>query len=282
MKKSKWLLALLILVLAIGMIGCGAKTEEPVAEEPAAEEPAADQSLEKIIAKGELVIGLDDNFPPAGFRDAAGELVGFDIDLAAAACEKLGVKATFKPVEWDGVLLNLKNGDIDVIWNALTVTPEREKEIAFSRVYIDTRTIIIVKKDSAIAAKADLEGKVVGVQLGSSADESVKNDAISAKIKEVRKFGSYAEAFLDLDAGRIDAVVTDDINGRYAMAQEKISDKFKVLTDGEDFGGETFAVGMRQEDVALKDAINKALDDMAKDGTTSAINMKWFEAEIIK
>lgn len=277
MKKSKWLLALLILVLAIGMIGCGAKTEEPVAEEP-----AADQSLEKIIAKGELVIGLDDNFPPAGFRNEAGDLVGFDIDLASAACNKLGIKATFKPVEWDGVLLNLKNGDIDVIWNALTVTPEREKEIAFSRVYIDTRTIIIVRKDSAIAAKADLEGKIVAVQLGSSADESVKNDAISAKIKEVRKFGSYAEAFLDLDAGRVDAVVTDDINGRYAMAQEKISDKFKVLTDGEDFGGETFAVGMRQEDVALKDAINKALDDMAKDGTTSAISQKWFAAEIIK
>jgi len=279
---KKWLLALVILLLAIGLVGCGAQTEEPAAEEPAAEEPAADQSLQKILDKGELVIGLDDNFPPAGFRDEAGELVGFDVDLAAAACEKMGVKANFKPVEWDGVLLNLKNGDIDVIWNALTVTPEREKEIAFSRVYIDTRTIIIVAKDSPIKGKADLEGKVVGVQLGSSADDSVKNDAIAAKIKEVRKFGSYAEAFMDLDAGRIDAVVTDDINGRYSMTQEKIADKFIVLTEGEDFGGEQFAVGLRQEDLALQAAINKALDDMAADGTTAAINQKWFSGEIIK
>ena len=272
MKKSKWLLALLILVLAIGVIGCGAQ--------PAA--PAGDQSLEKIKAKGELVIGLDDAFPPAGFRDEAGNLIGFDIDLATAACKELGVKATFKPVEWDGVLLNLKNGDIDVIWNALTVTPEREKEIAFSRVYINTRTIIIVKNGSPITTKAGLEGKIVGVQLGSSADESVKNDAIAAKIKEVRKFNSYAEAYMDLDAGRIDAVVTDDINGRYAMAQEKVADKFTVLTNGEDFGGETFAVGMRKEDVALQTAINAALDTMAKNGTSSSISHKWFAADIIE
>jgi ABC-type amino acid transport substrate-binding protein len=107
-----------------------------------------DGDLNGIKQKGKLVVGLDDSFPPMGFRDEKGEIVGFDIDLAKEAAKRLGVQVEFKPVDWDGVLLSLKNKDIDVIWNGLTITEERKKQITFSNVYLKNRQIIVVKKSS--------------------------------------------------------------------------------------------------------------------------------------
>ena len=94
--------------------------------------PTADNSLNDIKNKKELIVGLDDNFPPMGFRGKSGEIVGFDIDMAKEVGKRLGVKVTFKPVEWDGIILSLNNKDIDVIWNGLTITDKRKEQIAFS------------------------------------------------------------------------------------------------------------------------------------------------------
>lgn len=160
------------------MAGCSQK--------PADTKQAGDQSWNKIKAKGEFVVGLDDNYPPAGFRDKQGDLVGFDIDLAKEAAKRLGVKAVFKPVQWDGVLLNLKSGDIDLIWNALGITPERQKEIGFTDSYMADRNIIVVKSGSPIKTKADLEGKIIGLQLGSTAEPAVTKDSISSKLEIIR------------------------------------------------------------------------------------------------
>src|SRR6056297_359314 len=120
----------------------------------------AEDSLAEIQKKGKIVLGLDDSFPPMGFRSEDGEIVGFDIDLARELAERLDVELELKPVEWDGVILSLKNGMIDVIWNGLTITPEREKSIDFSKPYIANRQIIIVQESSDIAEKSDLADKV--------------------------------------------------------------------------------------------------------------------------
>jgi len=90
-------------------------------------------SLKDIKDKKELIVGLDDNFPPMGFRDKSGQIVGFDIDMAKEVGKRLGVKVTFKPVEWDGIILSLNNKDIDVIWNGLTITDKRKEQISFSK-----------------------------------------------------------------------------------------------------------------------------------------------------
>ena len=122
-----------------------------------------------------------------------------DIDLAKEAAKRL-VEAVFQPVIWDGVLMNLKNGDIDLIWNALGITPEREKEIAFTDPYMIDKNIIVVNADSPIRNKADLAGKVIGLQLGSTAEPAVLNDPIGAEIKEIKKFESPTQALLDMQA----------------------------------------------------------------------------------
>ncbi len=241
---------------------------------------SSDTSLADIKKKGFFVLGLDDQFPPMGFREkGSNEIVGFDIDLAREVAKRLGVELKLKSVEWKGVILSLKKGDIDLIWNGMTITPERQKQITFSKAYLDNRQIIVIKKGSKVASKADLKGKIVGLQLGSSSEKALSDDAATSKsLKEVKKYSNNTLALLDLAAGRVDAVVVDEIVGRYYIAKK--ADQYDVIKD--DFGHEEYGVGFRQEDVSFSDAVNKALSEMKKDGTGSKISKKWFGADILK
>lgn len=275
MKRGWVVLLAVVCTMALLVSGCAQKTADTTQTE--------DQSWHKIKEKGEFVVGLDDNYPPAGFRDQAGELVGFDIDLAKEAAKRLGVKAVFKPVQWDGVLLNLKSGDIDLIWNALGITPERQKEIGFTDSYMTDRNIIVVQSGSPIKSKEDLEGKIIGLQLGSTAEPAVNKDPIASKIKEIRKYESPTVALMDLEAGRINAVVTNEMNARYLITTEKTADKYTIFTEEQgDFGKEPFGVGIRLEDKTFLAELNRVLNEMKADGTAAKISDQWFGSNIIK
>lgn len=275
MKRGWVVLLAVVCTMALLVSGCAQKTADTKQTE--------DQSWNKIKEKGEFVVGLDDNYPPAGFRDQGGELVGFDIDLAKEAAKRLGVKAVFKPVQWDGVLLNLKSGDIDLIWNALGITPERQKEIGFTDSYMTDRNIIVVQSGSPIKSKADLEGKIIGLQLGSTAEPAVNKDPIASKIKEIRKYESPTVALMDLEAGRINAVVTNEMNARYLITTEKTADKYTIFTEEQgDFGKEPFGVGIRLEDKTFLAELNRVLNEMKADGTAAKISDQWFGSNIIK
>src|SRR6056297_1631921 len=238
----------------------------------------AQDSLAEIKEKGKMVVGLDDSFPPMGFRDESGEIVGFDIYLAKDAAKGMGVEVEFKAVDWDGVILSLKNGMIDVIWNGLTITPEREKSIDFSQPYLENSQSIVVQADSNIETKKDLADKVVGIQLGSSAVSAVESEPeVLDTFEELRKFSNNTEALMDLQTGRVQAVVLDVIVGRYYISQRP--GQFKVLKD--DFGGEKYGVGVRDGADSFRKALNSALDEMIADGTAAEISQKWFGEDIV-
>ncbi|HBC97847.1 MAG TPA: amino acid ABC transporter substrate-binding protein [Clostridium sp.] len=265
MKKKLGILAALIFFTAALFSGCGQSSK-------------ANTSWNDIKSKGEFVVGLDDSFPPMGFRDSKGHIVGFDIDMAKAAAKKMGVKVVFKPVEWDGIILSLNNKDIDVIWNGLTITEDRKKHISFSKVYLQNKQIIVVKNNSNIKTKKDLSGKTVGLQLGSSSETALKSDAATSKsLKNVRKYSNNTEALLDLNQGRIDAVVVDEVVGRYYL--KKKPGLYKVLDDN--LGKENYGVGIRKSDTSFRNKLNEALDSMKKDGTADKISQKWFNKDII-
>ena len=140
MKKT--LALLLTLVLAVSVFaGC---TQTKTNDE-------ADTSLADIKEKGYFVLGLDATFAPMGFTDEAGEIVGFDIDLAKAVAEKLGVEVKLQPIDWDSKSMELNAGNIDVIWNGFSITEERKKEVLFTDAYLTTGQVIIVTADSDIA-----------------------------------------------------------------------------------------------------------------------------------
>ncbi len=179
---------------------------------------ADDTSLEDLKSRGKFILGLDDSFPPMGFRDENNEIVGVDIDLATEVCKRLGVELVVQPINWDSKELELTSGKIDCIWNGMTVTDERIEAMFLSKPYLDNRQVVIVEEGSKIAQVSDLAGKTVGLQKGSSAREAFDANPIASQVKEVVEYEDNVSAFLDLQAGRIDALLVDEVAGNYIIA----------------------------------------------------------------
>lgn len=262
----KRIAVLLTAVLLAGVVaGCGSSTQK--------------DSWAKIKKQGYFVLGLDDSFPPMGFRNKQGELVGFDIDLAKAVAKRMGLKVKLKPCEWKGIIPSLNNGVIDVIWNGLTVTDKRREKINFTPVYLNNRQVVVVRAGSGVKTPADLKGKVAGLQMGSTSEKAFNSSSLSKDVKELKKYSNNTEALMDLSAGRLDAVVVDEIVGRYYIAKKP--GKFRVLE--RDLGKEAYAVGLRKQDSVFLRELAKALDAVKKDGTADRISVKWFgEAIVVK
>lgn len=248
-------------------------------DKPAKPEAPAAAPAPAKLALSKIVVGLDDNFPPMGFHDEKdNSIVGFDVDLAKEAGKRLGVPVEFKPIDWGSKEAELNGKRVDVLWNGLTITEERKKNIGFTTAYLENRQIVVVKADSKIKTKADLAGKVIGTQEGSSAVEAIAKDAAAKSLKDVKKYPDNVFALKDLDIGRIEALVVDEVVGRYYLTKQ--AGKFAVLD--EHFGTEEYGVGTRKEDSALLEQLNKALDAMKKDGSAATISTKWFGQNIVK
>jgi polar amino acid transport system substrate-binding protein len=237
---------------------------------------AGDGSWERVKKAGKLVIGIDDAFPPMEFRNEKNELVGFDIDASKELGKRLGIKIEHVPTAWKGVIMSLKTKKFDIIWSGMSITAEREKEISFTKPYIMEKQVIVVKADNKkIKGLKDLgESTIVGVQLGSTSEEALAK--LNKKFKEIKKYDTNTTAFMDLKIGRIDALAVDELVGRYYLAQRP--GEYAVLS--ESLLSEPIGIGIRKEDVSLKDKIQKTLDAMFKDGTMKKISIKWFGDDI--
>jgi polar amino acid transport system substrate-binding protein len=248
------------------LVGCGKKEE------------AAPAAIPAPPALSKIVVGLDDNFPPMGFRDEKNALVGFDIDLAREAAKRLGAEVEFKPIDWNAKEAELGGKRVDVLWNGLTITDKRKEQIAFTAPYLENRQIIVVVANSPIKTKADLAGKIVGVQEGSSAVEAIEKDAAGKTVKELKKFGDNVTALMDLTAGRLEALVVDEVVGRYYPAKKP--GDYLVLDDH--FGTEEYGVGVRKDDADLLAKLQKAMSEMKQDGSAARISTQWFGKNIVK
>ena len=235
-----------------------------------------DTSLSDITKKGKLVIGFTE-YPPLGFTEN-GIVSGFDIDIAKEVADRLGVEAVFQIIDWDAKVLELNSKSIDVIWNGLTITTEREKEILFSKPYFDNRIVILTKAGSSVNTIADLAGLKVGVELQSSGQGALEKSSVFANVKEMVKYSTMTEAILDLNAGGIDVIVADEIYARYAVS--KNPSNYRIAN--EVFNSENYGIGFRLADKALRDKIDKIIDEIAADKTGSALSKKWFGEDLLK
>ena len=261
---KKFLALMLTLVVASAFVaGCG-----------------GDKAATKKEAGKKIVVGLDDNFPPMGFKNEKNEIVGFDIDMAKEAAKRLGRPVEFKAIDWSSKEAELKSGRIDVIWNGLNITEERKKNMLFSNPYMEAKQLIFIPAGSPVKGQADLAGKVIGIQSASTAEQNLENDkAFAGTLKEVKKYPDCIAAMMDMEAGRVDAIITDEIVGRYYM--EKKPGKFVALEKPVGPIG-NFGIGFRLDDKALQADIQKVLDEMKKDGTSAKISKQWFGADIVK
>ncbi len=234
------------------------------------------QTWDDIESRGYMIVGLDDTFAPMGFRDEQGELTGFDVDLAIEVGQRLGIEVRFQPIDWDAKVLELNAGTIDMIWNGLTITDSRLEEMVFSNPYLENTQMIMVKKDANISTISDLEGLKVGVQLSSASEEAVVASDVYDDLGELVKFDTFNSALLELQNQTIDAVVIDEIMGRYIISLNP--DVYEVLEDN--FGEERYGIGFRLESSDIRDQINQTLLDMIADGKATEISVKWFNEDI--
>lgn len=240
---------------------------------------AEDTGLADVLAKGSLIMGFDEAYPPMGFVSEDGTHVGFDIDLAREVCKRLGVELVLQPVSWDAKELELSGGNIDCIWSGLTMTAERREQMLFTMPYLANEQIMVVLADSGIASVADTAGKVLGTQAGSSSVDVLEaNPQIKDALSEVALSDDFVAALMDLKLGGIDVLLIDSVVGNYYISQQDDPSAFCVLP--EVLEAEEYGVAVRKGETTLADAINAQLIAMSEDGTLDAIRAKWFANDI--
>jgi polar amino acid transport system substrate-binding protein len=182
-----------------------------------------------------------------------------------------------QPIDWNAKEQELNTGKIDCIWNGFTITDERKQAMAFTRPYLRNAQVVVVKKGAAYTTLASLKGKKVGLQAGSSAaDALAAAKDFKASLKEVVEFKDNLTALMDLEARGVDAVVMDLVVARDNITRSR--KPYEILK--ESLAPEVFGVGFRKNDLALRDAVQAALDDMARDGTMKKVTTQWFGSDI--
>lgn len=277
MKKSFISLVAAFMSAAL-LTACGGAADTGTAPAETTAAAGTDNSLTKVIEAGEFILGLDATFKPMGYTDENNEIVGFDIDCAEEVCKRLGVKLVKQPINWDTKEEDLKLGKIDCIWNGMSVNPSRAEAMNLSEPYMKNSMVFVVKKDSGFAAQADLTGKTIAVQNGSTAQEILEASALYTNETPItiNAIATNVEALQQLELGLVDGVFLDSIVANYEISTS--GKDYVVLPDG--LEEEEYAIGFRKEDQALRDEVQKILSEMKADGTLGNISTEWFGSDI--
>lgn len=225
----------------------------------------AETTLDKVLAKGVLTVGNSPDYPPFESIGDSGERIGFDIDLLNAITEKMGVKVKWVTMEFSAIVTAVQSGQVDAGMSGFSITPERAEQVSFSAPYFASGQVIVTRPDSGIENAADLKGKKIAVQLGTTGEQQA--DKIEGA--EVVKPESYNIAFMMLHNRAADAVIAD----------LSVADEFMkhgtFRRAGEPLSFEEFAIISRKGNDALLEAMNKALEAVKADGTYDALVKKW-------
>jgi len=235
------------------------------------------------FAKDTVRIGVEGAYPPFSKTTKEGKLEGFDIDIANALCKSMDVECKLVKQDWDGIIPALLARKYDAIVASMSMTDERKEKVAFSNHYYKSPARFIHKKGNAFEiSKAGLKDKSVGVQRGTVSDKFITGEF--GEGVDIKRYGTQEEAYLDLNAGRVDFVFADAfvlleyIGSGTGKDYEFIGG---IYSDPKYFG-EGIGIALRKKDVELTERFNKAIATIRADGTYDTIRKKYFDFDIFE
>jgi len=265
---------LVVLLVAAVAAGCGrAARQAPPAAQPAQPAPSPAGAAVPDLGGREIKIGSDTTYPPFEYVDESKQIVGFDPDLLAEICRRANCRATFITTGWDGIFAALAQGQFDAVASGVTITDERLKTVDFSAPYLRYGQVVLVRQDeSAITGVDALAGKVVAVQTGTTNDEKATALQKDGKLRDVRRYETFALAVQALLNRDVDAVIIDS----YAADGFINLNTGRLKKVGEPFTSEALGIAIKKGDETLKQAFDAALAQMTADGTLERLYQKWF------
>lgn len=280
MKRATGFAAVLMAAaMVFTMAGCGSSKD---ADTSAKKETKTEDSKDKENSDKQFIVGFDAEYPPYGYKDDNGEYVGFDLDLAQEVCARNGWELVKQPIDWDSKDMELNSGSIDCIWNGFTMTG-REDDYTWSKPYVDNSIVVVVKEGSGIEKKEDLAGKVVAVQADSSGlaaltdeEDNEENLKLAASFSDLQQVADYNTAFMNLEAGAVDAIVVD-----IGVADYQLESRTGFVMLDDKIRTEQYAVGFILGNEELRDQVQSTLDEMLKDGTFDDIAKKWDLSDMV-
>ena len=280
MKRATGFTAVLMAAaMVFTMAGCGSSKD---ADTSAKKETKTEDSKDKENSDKQFIVGFDAEYPPYGYNDDNGEYVGFDLDLAQEVCARNGWELVKQPIDWDSKDMELNSGSIDCIWNGFTMTG-REDDYTWSKPYVDNSIVVVVKEGSGIEKKEDLAGKVVAVQADSSGlaaltdeEDNEENLKLAASFSDLQQVADYNTAFMNLEAGAVDAIVVD-----IGVADYQLESRTGFVMLDDKIRTEQYAVGFKLGNEELRDQVQSTLDEMVKDGTFDDIAKKWDLSDMV-
>ena len=271
--RRSFLMAAGLGVAALGLAACGgaasASTAASASSAASGSTAAAESDLDDIKGKGKMVIGYT-VYEPMNYTDADGNFTGFDTELATAVCEKLGVEPEFVEINWDTKETELAAKSIDCIWNGLTLTDDREENMACTKPYVKNAQVVVVKDGTEYTSTADLVGKTVVAEAGSAGETTIQEDENLAQADYVSK-SVQTDCLMEVAAGTADAAVLD-LTLASAMIGEGTD--YADLKMVDELNVEEYGVAFRKgSDVAA--AVDTAFDELKAEGTMGALAEKY-------
>lgn len=249
-KKIICLIACMVFI--VSMVGCAGNSN----------------SVEAIKKKGKIIMATEATFEPFEFREN-NQIVGIDVDIAKQVAEELGVELVIEEMEFGSLLAAVSSGKVDFIVAGLSIDEDRKKSVDFTDPYFNASQMIIVNKDSSIASRADLEGKKIGVQQGTTGDKEASN----IKDATVERYTKTTDAVQALKQGKLDAIVLDNFPSTVFVTKNpelKMLDEV-LITD-------TYAIAVKKGNKELADSINKVLSRLKDSGELDNIIDKYSSA----
>jgi ABC-type amino acid transport substrate-binding protein len=231
------------------------------------------ETWDRITESGTFRVGTDATYPPfETVNTATGMVEGFDIDLMTAICEKYKLEPEFIITPFDGIVPGLTTEKYDAIISAFTITPQRAQRVRFCDPYYDAgQTIAVPLGDSTITTLEDLQGKRLGVQLGTTGERM----AHRVEGAEIFSFENIGAAFIDMENGRVDAVINDEPTSRIIIAERQSA---KIV--GDRLSEEQYGIAVRRADSTLAGKINAALVILREQGVLDSLKTKWFDSVV--